>query len=237
MSRALFEKGEPVVVTGRAGGRSFETLGKVKEMCGERNVAIRTDDGKDWIVNIKHVRRPAPAELPQKKIEPPKNFQPSAVTDLRDISIAMRGARNSRNITLELMATMLRCEAPELAAVESGQVVPSDDLVLRLADVFNLPLDPLIANLEHSREKEARRRAEQIELERLAKEKTEKAAREAEAAKAAEIERKKQAETIARSFEMFTESLMDLVPVPLDRDRRKQWYVFARALFELKAER
>ncbi len=234
MSNSLFEKGAPVIVTERAGGRTFEITGKVKEMCGVRNVAIRTDDEKDRIVNVKHVRL---AEPTPKKIQPPKNFEGAAVADIRDISVAMRGARNSRNITLELMATMLRCEASELSTIESGNLLPSDDLVLRLADVFNLPLDPLVQGLEHSRQKDARRRAEQVELERVAKEKAEQAQRAAVALKQADDERKKQEQMRARSFELFAEQLMDLVPVPLVIASRKQWYVFARALFELKAER
>lgn len=60
MSKALFEKGEEVVITERSSSNGFKptvTTGNVKEMCGTHNVAVRTTGGKDRIVNVKYVQR------------------------------------------------------------------------------------------------------------------------------------------------------------------------------------
>jgi transcriptional regulator with XRE-family HTH domain len=181
-------------------------------------------------------------ESVSKKIQPPAHFDAKATEeDPRDICVLLRGARNSRNITLELMAQMLRVEKEELIAFETRTTMPSDDVVLRLADVLNLPLDPLIAGLEHSKQKDAKVRAQREAAEKEAQAKVA-AAREAKerldeqerARKAASAPKFPSVAKSGLSFEDFGERLMDLAPVPIDKLRRKQWYSAARILFELE---
>lgn len=118
--------------------------------------------------------------------------------------------------------------------VKEGPGGGVQDLILRLADVFSLPLDPLVTSLEYSRTAFERKEAEARELERQAREATEVARAKAEAERREAEERQQKAAALARSFELFCEELMDLVPVPLEHQPRKQWYINARALFELK---
>lgn len=241
MSKALFEKGEEVVITERSSSNGFKptvTTGNVKEMCGTHNVAVRTTGGKDRIVNVKYVQR-----VEGKKVKTPSNFEPAVLVDTKEIGVMIRGARNSRNVTAEFMATLLRVDVGDLKKFESGQELPSDDVVLRLADVLSAPLDPLVASLEYSKQKELARKAEQEALERSALEHAAKQKADNEARERAEGERIKE-DTIKRlertdnEFSDFCERLSTLVPIPmaipLGAARRKHWFVFARALYELK---
>jgi transcriptional regulator with XRE-family HTH domain len=192
-------------------------------------------------------------EIAMAKTPTPSHFAPVKNVDPRDIHICMRATRTTRNLTPELMAQMLRVTPAELAEFESGQVVPDDVIVLRLADVLNIPLDTLSAALDHTREKAAKAKraaeAEQRKLEEQAaamaanekkkqeqREASEKAASEKESPRSMPLPScalRSVAETPRRTFEDFGEHLMDVCPVPIDKARRKQWYSVARQLFEL----
>lgn len=184
-----------------------------------------------------------------KSTKPPSHFEPAAApTDSLEICARLRGARISRGISEELMAQMLRIKKEELLSFEAGDTGPDlDDVVLRLADVLNLPLDPLVLGLSYSRDKKAKIARETKErLDREEKARADLAAAERRSRLAADSETQRKAassgpsvlrtaaETPRRTLEDFSERLMDVAPLPTNADRRKQWWTCARILFEIE---
>lgn len=166
--------------------------------------------------------------------------------DTRFFCMMLRGARNARTISRNLMADLLRIKPLELDALETGEDLPDDDLIQRLADVLDLPLDQLIEASERSKasKEKARVADEAANQKRLAEaeaaETKKKAAEAREAsARAAVAERAKPvmrpvSELPKRTLEDFSERLMDVAPLPTNADRRKQWWTCARILFEIE---
>jgi len=242
-----FARGDAVMVRVKSpGGLITEHEARVKEMAGARDVAIELY-GRDRIVKVSDVRRIGDSEelsqaapVPQngavlsaslgerimaKTTKPPAHFEPVKNVDPKDINVCMRGMRASRNITIELMAQMLRVTTTELAQLEAGEVIPDDAIVLRLADVLNVPIDALSAALDHTRGKMAK-----------AKSDAEAAMRKLDDARktAEEAAQSKPPGEAKRTLEEFAERLMDYCPVPIQPTARKQWWVFARGLFDLE---
>jgi len=67
----------------------------------------------------------------------------------------MQRERTERQITTDLMARMLRVEKAQLTRFENGDELPVDDVLLRFADVLDVPLDMLLAGVESAKRLEA----------------------------------------------------------------------------------
>jgi len=183
----------------------------------------------------------------------PPFFDPSGhARDPQGIGAAIRSARTTNGIEPKTMAKMLRIQLKELDAIESGEVIPDDGVVLRVSDVLDCPLDPLSKALDYTKEK-----VREAEERRLAALELGRKTQEAEARQRAEAEAMKEkkaqeaaasratvkptttrtaSETPRRTLEDFGERLMDVSPVPVDATRRKQWWTCARILFELEGQ-
>jgi ribosome-binding protein aMBF1 (putative translation factor) len=181
----------------------------------------------------------------------PPFFDPSGhARDPQGIGASIRLARTTNGIEPKVMAKMLRIPVKDLEAIESGEVIPDDGVVLRISDVLDCPLEPLSKALDYTKEKvrEAEeRRLAALELGRKTQEAENRKRAEAEAAK----EKKAQdqattavkpptmrtaSDTPKRTLEDFGERLMDVSPVPVDATRRKQWWTCARILFDLEGQ-
>lgn len=183
----------------------------------------------------------------------PPFFDPSGhARDPQGIGAVIRLARTTNGIEPKTMAKMLRIPLGDLEAIESGEVIPDDGVVLRVADVLDCPLEPLSNALDYTKAK-----VREAEERRLAALELGRKTQEAEARKRAEAEALKEkkaqetgaarsavkpptmrtaSETPKRTLEDFGERLMDVSPVPVDATRRKQWWTCARILFELEGQ-